>query len=227
MLDGFALALRVSRPELPRHPENCYGWYQRGREQKIPEGFAMARLAIRIAAIVPSLLGAGAADAQAMSLSSADLKEGATISNEQILNGYGCNGGNLSPALSWSGAPSGTRSFAVSIYDPDAPTGSGWWHWVAYNIPAGTTSLPKGAGDVNKKLMPKGTIQGRNDFGTDGYGGPCPPAGDKPHHYQITVFAVDVDKLPGARNKAASALVSSTLRSHTLATATLTGLYGR
>jgi Raf kinase inhibitor-like YbhB/YbcL family protein len=191
------------------------------------EGFAMAGLAIRIAAFLLGLLGAGAADAQSMSLTSADLKEGGTISNEQVLKGFGCNGGNLSPALSWSGAPPGTRSFAVSIYDPDAPTGSGWWHWMVFNIPPGTTSLPKGAGDVNKKLMPKGAIQGRNDFGADGYGGPCPPAGDKPHHYQITVFAVDVDKLPDAKNNAASALVSSKLRSHTLAKATLTGLYGR
>jgi Raf kinase inhibitor-like YbhB/YbcL family protein len=187
----------------------------------------MTKLAIRIAALVLSLLGAGAAEAQGMSLTSADLKEGGTISNEQVLNGFGCNGGNLSPALSWSGAPPGTKSFAVSIYDPDAPTGSGWWHWVVFDIPVGTTSLPTGAGDVKKKLMPKGAIQTRNDFGTDGYGGPCPPAGNKPHHYQITVFAVDVDKLPGAKNKAASALVSSTLRSHTLATATLTGFYGR
>ena len=187
----------------------------------------MTRLAIRIAVLVLSLLGAGAADAQGMSLTSADLKEGATISNEQVLKGFGCNGGNLSPELGWSGAPPGTRSFAVSIFDPDAPTGSGWWHWMVFNIPPGTTSLPKGAGDVKKKLLPKGAIQGRNDFGTDGYGGPCPPAGDKPHHYQITVFAVDVDKLPDAKDNAASALVSSALRSHSLAKATLTGLYGR
>ena len=187
----------------------------------------MARLAIPIAAFVLSLLGASAADAQGMSLTSADLKEGATISNEQVLKGYGCDGGNLSPALSWSGAPPGTKSFAVSIHDPDAPTGSGWWHWVVFNIPAGTTSLPEGAGDAKKKLLPKGAIQGRNDFGAHGYGGPCPPAGDKPHHYQITVFALDVDKLPDVKNDAASALVGSGLRSHTLAKATLTGLYSR
>jgi Raf kinase inhibitor-like YbhB/YbcL family protein len=98
---------------------------------------------------------------------------------------------------------------------------------MVFNIPPGTTSLPKGAGDVKKKLMPKGAIQSRNDFGAYGYGGPCPPAGDKPHHYLITVFAVDVDKLPDAKNNAASARVSSDLRSHTLAKATLTGLYGR
>ena len=187
----------------------------------------MTRVGVWIAALGVGVLGAGAANAQSLSLTSAEIKEGATIANEQVFKGFGCTGSNISPSLSWSGAPSGTKSFAVSMYDPDAPTGSGWWHWVVFNIPAGTTSLPKGAGDVKKKLMPKGTIQSRTDFGSDGYGGPCPPPGDKPHHYQITVFAVDVDKLPDARNKAASARVSSDLRSHTLAKATLTGLYGR
>src|SRR5437879_11513863 len=186
----------------------------------------MKRPAI-LAALGLSLFGTAAANAQSMSLTSADLKEGATIANEQVFKGFGCTGSKVSPALSWSGAPAGAKSFAVTMYDPDAPTGSGWWHWVVFNIPPGTTSLPKGAGDVKKKLVPKGAIQGRNDFGTAGYGGPCPPAGDKPHHYLITVFAVDVDKLPHAKNDAASARVSSDLRSHTLAKATLTGLYGR
>ena len=139
-----------------------------------------------------SLLGAGAANAQSMTVTSPDIKEGATIANEQVFKGFGCTGTNMSPALSWSGAPSATESFAVSIYDSDAPTGSGWWHWVVYNIPAGTTSILKGAGDPSKKLMPVGAIQNRTDFGVGGYGGPCPPPGDKPHHYQITVFAVDV-----------------------------------
>jgi Raf kinase inhibitor-like YbhB/YbcL family protein len=188
----------------------------------------MTRLAVWIAALGVGVLGAGAANAQSMTLTSADLKEGGTIASEQVFKGFGCTGGNLSPALSWSGAPAATKSLAVSIYDPDAPTGSGWWHWVVYNIPAGTTSLPKGAGDVSKTLMPKGAIQSRTDFGADGYGGPCPPAGDKPHRYQITVFAVDVDKLPDATNDMASAaLVGFDLHFHTLAKATLTGLYGR
>src|SRR6267154_6433709 len=181
-----------------------------------------------LAALGLSLFGISAANAQSMSLTSTDIKEGATIANEQVFKGFGCSGGNLSPALSWSGAPVATKSFAVSIYDPDAPTGSGWWHWVAYNIPAGTTTLPKGAGDVKQKLMPKGAIQSRTDFGSAGHGGPCPPPGNKPHRYQITVFAVDVDKLPDAKNEAASAaLVGYDLGSHTLAKATLTGLYGR
>jgi Raf kinase inhibitor-like YbhB/YbcL family protein len=181
-----------------------------------------------LAAFGLSLLGHSAANAQSMTLTSADLKEGATIANEQVFNGFGCTGGNVSPALNWSGAPSGAKSFAVTMYDPDAPTGSGWWHWVVFNIPPGTTSLPKGAGDAKKKLMPKGAIQSRTDFGTAGYGGPCPPPGDKAHRYQITVFAVDVDKLPNAKNDAVSAaLAGFDLNSHTLAKATLTGLYGR
>jgi Raf kinase inhibitor-like YbhB/YbcL family protein len=187
----------------------------------------MTRLAMW-ATLGLGLFGASAANAQSMSLTSPDLKEGATLGNEQVFKGFGCTGSNVSPALNWSGAPSGTKSFAVSMYDPDAPTGSGWWHWVVFNIPPGTTSLPKGAGDVKKKLTPKGAIQSRTDFGADGYGGPCPPAGDKPHRYQITVFAVDVDKLPDAKNDAASAaLVGFDLHFHTLAKATLTGLYGR
>src|ERR1700676_2633928 len=137
-----------------------------------------------------SAWGASVANAQSMSLTSSEIKEGGTIANEQVFKGFGCTGDNVSPSLSWSGAPSGARSFAVSIYDPDAPTGSGWWHWVVYNIPTKVTSLPKGAGDVKKRLMPKGAIQSRADSGAPGYGGPCPPPGDKPHRYQITVFAV-------------------------------------
>ena len=188
----------------------------------------MAKLAVCVAALGLSLFGTIAADAQSMTLTSADLKEGATIANEQVFKGFGCTGSNVSPALSWSGAPGGTKSFAVTMHDPDAPTGSGWWHWVVFNIPPATTSLPKGAGDAKKKLMPRGAIQSRTDFGSAGYGGPCPPPGDKPHRYQITVFAVDVDKLPNAKNDAASAaLAGLDLNSHTLAKATLTGLYGR
>ncbi len=191
-------------------------------------GTTMPRSGVFIAALGIGALAATAASAQSMSVTSTEIKEGTTIANEQVFKGFGCAGDNISPSLSWSGAPSGTKSFAVSIYDPDAPTGSGWWHWVVFNIPAATTSLPKGAGDVKKKLMPKGAIQSRTDFGADGYGGPCPPNGDRPHHYEITVFAVDVDKLPDAKDDMASAaLVGFDLHFHTLAKTMLTGLYGR
>jgi Raf kinase inhibitor-like YbhB/YbcL family protein len=202
------------------------------REQENPGfdrkgGIAMTRLLTSIAAFAVGALATGAVQAQSLTLTSPDIPEGGTIASEQVITGFGCTGGNTSPALSWSGAPAGTRSFAVSMFDPDAPTGSGFWHWVVFNIPAGTTSFAKGAGDVKKKLMPKGAIQSRTDFGTPGYGGPCPPAGDKPHHYQITVFAVDVDKLPFAKNhNASAAMVGFDLHFHTLAKATLTGLFG-
>jgi hypothetical protein len=188
----------------------------------------MAKFISLIAALGMGLLGAGVANAQSLTVTSADIKDGATIANEQVFNSFGCTGGNISPALSWSGAPGATKSFAVSIYDPDAPTGSGFWHWVVFNIPASTISLPKNAGDPKKKLMPKGAIQSRTDYGVDGYGGPCPPPGDKPHHYQITVFAVDVDKLPDAKDhNGSAAVVGFDLHFHTLAKGTLTGLYGR
>jgi len=178
--------------------------------------------------LAASLCGASVAAADGLTLSSPDIKEGATIAAEQVFKGFGCTGGNVSPALSWSGAPAATKSFAVTVYDPDAPTGSGWWHWVVFNIPPNVTSLPKNAGDVHAKLTPKGAIQSRTDFGGHGYGGPCPPPGDKPHRYQITVFAVDVDKLPDAKTADVSAaLVGFDLGFHTLAKATLTGTYGR
>jgi Raf kinase inhibitor-like YbhB/YbcL family protein len=188
----------------------------------------MAKLSVWIAALGVSALAVSAASGKGMKLTSPQIKQGGKIANEQVFKGFGCTGDNISPALSWSGAPAKTKSFAVSMYDPDAPTGSGWWHWVVFNIPAGTTSLPKGAGDPTKNLMPQGAIQSRTDFGADGYGGPCPPKGDKPHHYHITVFAVDVDKLPDATSDSASAaLVGFDLHFHTLAKATLTGRYGR
>ena len=187
----------------------------------------MAKPILSTAAFCASLLLAGEACAEGLTLTSPDINEGATIANEQVFKGFGCTGSNISPALSWSGAPAGTKSFAVTVYDPDAPTGSGWWHWVVFNLPPSVTSLPKNAGDPKKNLLPKGAIQSRSDYGSDGYGGPCPPPGDKPHHYQITVFAVDVDKLPDAKDHSTSAAtIGFDLHYHTLAKATLTGFYG-
>ena len=167
-----------------------------------------------------------AVGASALTLTSPDVKEGGTIADEQVFNSFGCTGKNISPALSWSGAPKNTKSFALNVYDPDAPTGSGFWHWVVFNIPPDTTSLAKGAGDPKSDAAPKGAIQGRTDFGVPGYGGPCPPKGDKPHHYIFTIYAVDVDKLDADPNTTA-AVVGFNLHFHTLAKASLTALYGR
>ena len=171
---------------------------------------------------VAGLAGASAADA--MTLTSPDVKPGGKFADEQVYRGPGgdCTGGNVSPALSWSGAPKGTKSFAVSMYDPDAPTGSGFWHWWVADLPADTTGLPKGAGSGTG--LPAGAIQVRNDFGAVGYGGPCPPKG-RPHHFQITVYALDVDKL-GVDANVSAAVMGLDVHGHTLAKATLTGLYG-
>jgi Raf kinase inhibitor-like YbhB/YbcL family protein len=153
-----------------------------------------------------------------------DLVSRGRISLSHVFNGMGCTGQNVSPALEWSGAPAGTKSFAVTMYDPDAPTGSGWWHWVMYNIPASTTGLVAGAG--NNRNAPSGSVQGTTDFGTKGYGGPCPPVGDKPHHYHITVFALKVDRIDVPAN-ATAAMVGYNLNANKLATARVTGLYAR
>jgi Raf kinase inhibitor-like YbhB/YbcL family protein len=158
-------------------------------------------------------------------LASTDLSAGGTIANAQVFNGFGCTGGNVSPALSWSNPPAGTKSFALLMHDPDAPTGSGWWHWVVYNIPATLSSLPAGAGDPLKSLLPAAAVQGRTDFGTAGYGGPCPPPG-KPHHYYLRLYALKVAKLELPPD-ATAAFIGFLVRKNSQATAELMGLYGR
>ena len=165
----------------------------------------------------------------ALTLTSSSFKEGATLGMEQILSadyGFGCGGGNKSPQLSWSGAPAGTKSFAVQCFDPDAPTGSGFWHWVVVNIPAGTTELKLDAGNPNAGLLPKGALQTRTDFGKPGYGGPCPPEGHGPHRYQFTVFAVKEASLPVNADTSA-AVVGFYLHFNTLERTTLAGKFQR
>jgi Raf kinase inhibitor-like YbhB/YbcL family protein len=184
----------------------------------------MRTLAFASGMLLAGLASVGAA--HALSLTSPDIKPGARISDEQVANIMGCPGKDVSPALNWSGAPKGTKSFALSVYDPDAPTGSGFWHWVVFNIPADATSLPKNAGDPKAGLMPAGAVQIRNDASMPGYLGPCPPKGDKPHHYHFQLFAVDVDKLDADEN-ASPAYIGFNLHFHTLAKATLTGVWSR
>jgi Raf kinase inhibitor-like YbhB/YbcL family protein len=167
-----------------------------------------------------------AQQAASFTVTSPDIKEGAKIASAQVFNGMACTGNNLSPALEWKGAPASTKSYALTMYDPDAPTGSGWWHWVVYNIPASVTKLAAGAGDPAKTLLPQGATQGNTDFGKPGYGGPCPPPGSQPHHYQFTVFALDTDKLDIPAG-ATAAYVGYNVHAHTVATAKLNALYNR
>lgn len=170
--------------------------------------------------------GAGAADNPAanFTLSSPDIAPGGKIADAQVFSGFGCQGGNLSPALTWSNVPKGTQSFALLVHDPDAPTGSGWWHWLVYNIPANVSSLAAGAGDPKKGLLPQGAVQGRSDFGSFGYGGPCPPPG-KPHHYFFRLYALKVPRLDLPAD-ATAAFIGFNVHAQSLGSAELMGLYG-
>jgi Raf kinase inhibitor-like YbhB/YbcL family protein len=162
-----------------------------------------------------------------MELKSANFKDGDYLALDHVMSenyGFGCSGGNRSPQLSWSGAPSGTRSFALTCYDPDAPTGSGFWHWVIANIPANVTDLPEGAGSASSGNLPAGAITIRNDAGTLEYAGPCPPPGDHPHRYFFTIFAVGTDKLQ-VNEDTSAAVVGFQLHFNTLAKAELVGLF--
>ncbi len=159
-------------------------------------------------------------------ITSRDFRPGGTLNEAQVYKGFGCAGGNVSPQLSWQNAPAGTKSFAVTAYDPDAPTGSGWWHWLIFNIPASVTQLPAGAGDPAKKLAPAGSVQGRTDFGNSGFGGACPPKGDKPHRYIFTVFALKTERVE-VPPTASAAMIGFSLNAQTLARATVTAQYSR
>jgi Raf kinase inhibitor-like YbhB/YbcL family protein len=168
----------------------------------------------------------GTANAANFKLMSPTVKPGSTLSEAQVFNGFGCTGKNVSPALKWSGAPAGTKSYALTVYDPDAPTGSGWWHWVVYNIPSGAGELAEGAGTADGKGLPAGSAQGNTDFGAPGFGGACPPKGDKPHRYIFTVYALKTDKLDIPAGGTA-ALVGFMINANKLGSATFTAKYGR
>ncbi len=166
------------------------------------------------------------ASAAGFKLSSSEIKAGGMIPKSFEFNSFGCSGENKSPALKWSGAPKDTKSFAVTVYDPDAPTGSGWWHWVVVNIPANVTELPSNAGTLNSTTLPMGAMQGRTDYGMAAWGGTCPPAGDKPHRYIFSVFALKVDKLEVPAD-ASPALIGFMIHANSLGKASFTARYGR
>jgi len=166
------------------------------------------------------------AHAAGFQLSSPDIKPGQLMDAKFEFNGFGCGGENKSPALQWRGAPAGTKSFAVTVYDPDAPTGSGWWHWSVINVPADVNALAPDAGAVGGANLPKGASHVRIDYGVAGWGGTCPPQGDKPHRYVFTVHALKTDKLELPAD-ATAALAGFMINANSLGKASFTAKYGR
>jgi Raf kinase inhibitor-like YbhB/YbcL family protein len=158
-------------------------------------------------------------------LKSADVKPDSMLGDQQVFNGFGCSGANVSPQLSWTDPPAGTKSFVLTVYDPDAPTGSGWWHWVVYDIPATAKELPQGAGS-GKAALPEGAKQARTDFGAPGFGGACPPPGDKPHRYIFTLHALKTEQLDVPAD-ASPALIGFMTRANALGSASFTAKYAR
>jgi len=156
-------------------------------------------------------------------VTSDDVADGAMMTNKQVYNSFGMSGENVSPQLSWSGFPAQTQGFAVTCYDPDAPTGSGFWHWLVIGIPASVTSLAAGAGSGDG--LPDGAFHVRNDYGTKDFGGAAPPAGDEPHRYVFAVHALDVEDL-GIDSDVTPAVAGFNLRFHTIARATAIPVYG-
>ena len=177
------------------------------------------RIMKKLGLILASLTLCTLVHASGFTLQSTDFKDQAPMGSKQEFNSFGCTGQNVSPQLSWQNAPIGTKSIAITVYDPDAPTGSGWWHWLVVNIPASVNQLASGQ-------VPVGSLQTRTDYGGNVYGGACPPAGDKPHRYIHTVWALDVEQLPVDAN-ASGALVGFMLNQHALGKARLTTFFSR
>ncbi|GHG87654.1 YbhB/YbcL family Raf kinase inhibitor-like protein [Pseudodonghicola xiamenensis] len=182
----------------------------------------MRRISLIAGAVLAGALAASA-QAEGFRLTSSTIAEGAQMNEEQVFAGFGCDGGNRSPQLSWSGAPEGTKSFAVTAYDPDAPTGSGWWHWQVVDIPASVTTLEAGASGT--AAMPAGAKEISNDYGVTSFGGACPPPGEV-HRYIFTIYALPVDTL-GLPDGARNALAGFMINSMTLGSARITAVYTR
>ena len=163
--------------------------------------------------------------ASSLELTSKNIKQGTQMNKAQEFMGFGCTGKNISPQLSWSNPPEGTKAFALLAYDPDAPTGSGWWHWQIVNIPKTISSLPAGSGDLSKNLAPKDSLQIENDYGFKGFGGACPPKGNGVHRYQFTIHALSKKlELPEG---ASGALTGYVVKANSLGSDTIEALYKR
>ena len=176
------------------------------------------RISKFISSIALSMILAVPVTAADFQLTSSDISEGMQLDADSVFEGFGCAGGNTAPSLAWENAPESTKSFAITVYDPDAPTGSGWWHWFAFNIPAEVTKLNNG------EALPEGSVELTNDYGTIGFGGACPPPGEV-HRYQFTVHALpielEIDK------SVSNALAGFMVRANAIASSTITAVYSR
>ena len=171
-----------------------------------------------IVALTLLVLSANQAYAESLELKSSSISEGQKLSESQVFKGFGCKGDNLAPELSWSGVPEGTKSLAITVYDPDAPTGSGWWHWFAFNIPLNINKIAEGG------KLPKGAVTLKNDYGNSGFGGACPPPGEV-HRYQVTIYALstvlDLD------SSVSNALAGFMVKANSIDSDTITAIYHR
>jgi Raf kinase inhibitor-like YbhB/YbcL family protein len=181
------------------------------------------------ATLLASLVGTLAlstALAAGFNLSSSDIGPDKPLAQDFVFSGFGCTGGNQSPALSWSGAPVGTKSYAIALFDPDAMQGRGFWHWLMVNIPAATTTLARDAGKNDGSKLPAGAAQIKNGFRAMGYSGSCPPPADEPHGYVMTVYALKVATLDVPADATSASMLTS-IEANTLGKATLGYHFGR
>jgi Raf kinase inhibitor-like YbhB/YbcL family protein len=196
----------------------------------IPTRFSRRLRALLVTFLLQGALASGAGSAvpaERLSVSSASFAEGALIPNAYVYHGCAPGALNRSPALFWRGAPARTKSFALTLYDPDAPTGHGFWHWVLFNIPASIHRIAAGGGDPRSAQAPRHAIAGRSDFGATEYDGPCPPPGSKPHRYVFTVRALDVARVTGGSGAMTGPALVAAFDGHVLAEGTLTARFGR
>jgi Raf kinase inhibitor-like YbhB/YbcL family protein len=191
------------------------------------EGTAVRNLhAMMMAAAILGGAALGPALAADFQLTSTDIGPDKPLAQDFVFSGFGCTGGNQSPALSWSGAPQGTKSYAIALFDPDAMQGRGFWHWLMVNIPAGTTSLSRDAGKHDGSKLPSGAAQIKNGFRMVGYSGSCPPPADEPHGYVMTVYALKVTTLDVPADTT-SPMMLTAIEANSLGKASLIYHFGR
>ena len=178
-----------------------------------------------LGAALMALAATAGPDGRAFHLSSPTFADGRVLPAAHVYDSNGCTGDNLSPALSWTTPPPGTKSLAVTLHDPDAPHRGGWWHWLLFDLPPDLRTLPAGVGNKSD-VLPRAAVEAKNDFGTPGFAGACPPKGNPPHRYVLTLWALNVPSL-GLNTATPGAAVETALKRHAIATTALTARYGR